>query len=597
MNPHSAPRARLAAPALCAVSAVHAAVTAAVTALEPHRVWGLCAAPAYAALALVLLLAARRPGSTGVVRSPPTASPRQPASATPAPTAAASASGDPGASGAAAPARDASPAGDVASAGGAAPVRGVASAGGAAPVRGVAWARDVARVRDVAPAGDAALAAPIDPPRSSVRTRLTVRSGLTVRPRLSMWRSQSVHRRLSVRRRLPGRRWPSVRRRLPVRRWPSERRSRPERRWLPFPAFAVAAVVPLLLLVGAGSAQEEVGVVHRSAARLVAHGTPYLAPEALAGADYTAYNPYFPGMALLGLPHRFLGLDARFVFGAVFLLAFALSLRTAGLRGARGRTMALAASPLVALPLATGGDDLPVVGLVCLGLALAGEDEPRAARAGLVLAAACTLKATAWPALAVAVALLHVRGGRPAVLRCAGAAAPLLVAGLALPALADPTGLAVNAVGYPLGLADAASPAATPLPGRLLGRLGPGGHALAVALLVLAAALVLRSLYSHPPRDARAAALRLALGLLTAMALMPASRFGYAVYPLVLALWAHWRKSDAPPHAVTPTVIHASSPPAGGGVRAHPRGDQRLPAPPGRHRKVRARDRSPLPAR
>ncbi|WP_369201470.1 hypothetical protein [Streptomyces sp. PU-14G] len=477
MNPYTARRARLAAPVLCAVSAVHAAVTAAVTALEPHRVWGLCAAPAYAALALGLLLAARRP-RPGPRRSP-------------APTG-----------------------------------RGTAGAHGAATAREGASA---------VPRG---------------RLRLPVCRG---------------------------------RLRLPV------------RRSLPFLAFAATAVVPLSVLVGAGSAQEEVDVVHRSAARLAAHGTPYLSPDELAGADYMAYNPYLPGMALLGLPHRFLGLDARFCFGAVFLLAFALSLRAAGVRGTRRRTAALAASPLVALPLATGGDDLPVVGLACLGLALAGEGEPRAGRAGLALAAACTLKATAWPALGVAVALLGARGGRQAVLRCAGAAAPLLLAGLVLPALADPSGLAVNAFGYPLGLAGADSPAATPLPGWLLGRLGPAGHALAMALLALAAALVLWSLCARPPRDARAAALRLALGLLTAMALMPASRFGYAVYPLVLALWAHWRKPDAPQHAAT--VHRRCSPSSGAGEWAHPRGDQRLPAPPGRHREVRARDRTPLPTR
>ncbi|MBO8196172.1 hypothetical protein ITI46_31695, partial [Streptomyces oryzae] len=332
----------------------------------------------------------------------------------------------------------------------------------------------------------------------------------------------------------------------------------------------LATVVPLLVLAFTDSAQEEVHVVHRAGARLLARGTPYLGPDQLAGADYPAYNPYLPGMALFGVPQRLVGLDARFGFAAVFLVTVALSLRIAEGRYADGgaqeagcgvrsawsrsawagphgrRTLLLTASPLVALPMAVGGEDLPVLGLVCLGLALAGRPGSGAAgRSGLVLGVACTLKATAWPALPVVAALLAVRAGRPAVLRLLGGAAPALVAGLVLPALVDGAGLMANAVRFPLGLAEASSPAAAPLPGRLLATLGPAGFLCAVAGLALAALLTGGSLLVRPPRDASGAALRLALGLLLAMALLPASRFGYAVYPAVLALWAHWRTLDA----------------------------------------------------
>ncbi|NNG84742.1 DUF2029 domain-containing protein [Streptomyces cacaoi] len=362
-------------------------------------------------------------------------------------------------------------------------------------------------------------------------------------------------------------------------------------------AFLTAAVLPLLVLVARDSAQEEVAVVHRAAARLLVHGTPYAAPAALDGADHTAYNPYLPGMALFGLPHRLAGVDARFVFGAVFAVTFATALRTsvrriprvpraprvphtprtpcapAGPRQGRPtaagwtvRTLALCASPLVALPLAVGGDDLPVIGLCCLGLALAGRGD--AGRAGLVLGLAGTLKATAWPALPVAAALLAVYGGRRAVARFGTGAAMPLVCGVGLPALADPGGLLANTVRYPLGLADAASPAAAPLPGRLLAGLGTGGHTAAVVLLALAAVAVAVSLVLRPPRDAPAAALRLALGLCAAMALMPASRFGYLVHPLVLALWAHWRKPDAPTTAPPALPAAAAGAGTGGGAGA-----------------------------
>ena len=81
----------------------------------------------------------------------------------------------------------------------------------------------------------------------------------------------------------------------------------------------------------------------------------------------------------------------------------------------------LAASPLVALPLAVGGVDLPLIGLCCFGLALAAKGRP--VGAGLALAFACTLKWTVWPALPVALVLLRALYG----CRVAGRAA--LVAG------------------------------------------------------------------------------------------------------------------------------------------------------------------------
>ncbi|WP_344530336.1 glycosyltransferase 87 family protein [Streptomyces albiaxialis] len=338
--------------------------------------------------------------------------------------------------------------------------------------------------------------------------------------------------------------------------------------------FGGAALLPLAVLAATGSAQEEVGVVQRAGARLLAHGTPYLGPDELAGEEYGAYNPYLPGMALFGVPHRLLGVDARWAFALVALAALAVALR-AGAGARSGAFALLAGSPLLAQPLVTGGDDLPVVGLVCLGLALAGRD--RAARAGLVLALAGTLKATAWPALVVGLVLVAARGGPRAALRYGTRVVPVLAAGVLLPALADPGGFVANTVRYPLGLADAASPAAAPLPGTFLAGLGPYGHATAVALLAAAALAVGGSLVVRPPRDARAAQLRLALGLLAAMTLMPASRFGYLAYPAVLALCARcdlWRNDHAP----------------------HTDRHERLPAAPGRHRDIRARDGAPVPA-
>jgi hypothetical protein len=153
--------------------------------------------------------------------------------------------------------------------------------------------------------------------------------------------------------------------------------------------------------------------------------------------------------------------------------------------------------PLIAFPLAVSGNDLPVISLICLGLALAGQADPRSpadqagpvlsterrARAGrmtltdpvwagVVLGAAGTLKATAWPALIVVGVLLAVRDGRVAAARCAAAAAAVLAVVVGPFLLVQPADLAVNTIAFPLGVTAAHSPAASPLPGRLIAATG-----------------------------------------------------------------------------------------------------------------------------
>lgn len=115
----------------------------------------------------------------------------------------------------------------------------------------------------------------------------------------------------------------------------------------------------------------------------------------------------------------------------------------------------------------------------------------------------------------------------------------VLVAALAVVpvALADPHAFVEHVVLFPLGEGGARSPAASPLPGYLLATYVPGGHVLAMAALAAAAVGVAVSLAVRPPRTVVAAADRLALGLGLGMCLIPATRFGYLVYPLVLAAW------------------------------------------------------------
>ncbi|WP_405006924.1 hypothetical protein OHV13_25130 [Kitasatospora purpeofusca] len=340
-------------------------------------------------------------------------------------------------------------------------------------------------------------------------------------------------------------------------------------------ALLGAVLVPLLVLVVGGQGQSEVAVIERSGELLLRHGTPYLA-EPRTVAEYT---PYLPGMALFGLPRALFGTDgwparvagdARLWCAAAFLgclAAAALPTRrrpgrpgpTAALRATVTATVtaartgalpaaltgvlpaalpavlpvaALVASPVVALPLCVSGVDLPLAGLCVLALTLAGRARPVAA--GWALALACALKWTAWPAVAVVVALLAATAGRRAALRAAVTAAAGTAA-LVLPsALRSPGPLLQQVFAFPTGRGDLPTPAGSPLPGRLLADLGPVGWYAAVALLLLAGAAVARSLVSRPPLDTRAAADRLALGLALAFLLAPAGRFGYLALPALL---------------------------------------------------------------
>ncbi|SDO10203.1 Protein of unknown function [Streptomyces sp. cf386] len=326
-------------------------------------------------------------------------------------------------------------------------------------------------------------------------------------------------------------------------------------------ALLGSVVVPLALMVAVGAGQSEVHVVEHSGGLLLDSGSPYLPHPS----DVDDYNPYLPGMALFGIPHALFGgtplADARVWFCAAFLACMAVAARgtgrnssrrggTSGARSADGvlgvgpahrassadAVLFLAAFPAVALPLAVGGVDLPVIGLMCLGLALAGRGGSGTA-AGLAMGAAAALKWTAWPLLPVGLVLLAMTAGRRAAVR-AGIVAVLVAALAVVPvALTDPHAFVEHVVLFPLGEGGVRSPAASPLPGYLLATYVPGGSVLAMAALAAAAAGVAVSLAVRPPRTVVAAADRLAIGLGLAMCLIPATRFGYLVYPLVLAVW------------------------------------------------------------
>src|SRR5215831_20658197 len=309
--------------------------------------------------------------------------------------------------------------------------------------------------------------------------------------------------------------------------------------------LAGALLVPLAWMAVAGLAQPEVHVIIRSAQMLVHTGTPYFSPAALAAAhSWLAYDPYLPALIAFGVPRALAGgllSDPRIWFGIAFVITFGAALRVAGVRHTAWWTLLVAASPVVALPLAVGGDDLPVLGLVCLGLALADRAVPGQWRwpvaAGLALGLAAAMKATAWPALVVALIPLVRRGGWRAAGGFTMAVAGLIVVTDGPVVAAHPAATVANTILYPLGLAKAASPAASQLPGHLLASVGTWGHWAALALMAAAGVAVTASLIIRPPAGAQAAGWRLVLGLTLLFGLAPASRVGYFVYPAGLAAW------------------------------------------------------------
>lgn len=330
----------------------------------------------------------------------------------------------------------------------------------------------------------------------------------------------------------------------------------PAGRWTVLGWTAIVTVLAPLLQQAAqraagrtDRAQEEVVVVEQGAARLLEYGTPYLGRDELAalppGDQLLGYLPYQPGMALFGTPRAVAGVawwtDVRLWFALVTAVALILAIRSA--RPGEGQSVGLllravqAATvfPVCALTLATGGDDLPVLALCLLGLALSATG--RYGAAGVATGLAAAVKLFAWPVLVVL--LMHAATrGRGAAGRFAVGAIGLPLAVLVPVAVIDPAALIENVVRFPMGDGLVSSPARSPLLGHLIAARLPAGPAIATAMLLVAALAVAVHLVRRPPRTAASAAAVSGYGLLAAILLMPATRFGYLLYPVALLAWS-----------------------------------------------------------
>jgi hypothetical protein len=302
----------------------------------------------------------------------------------------------------------------------------------------------------------------------------------------------------------------------------------------------------------------EVQVISRSAGLLLQHGTPYLPPGQLD--TWLSYNPYLPVMAVFGMP-KALGATGLFADPRLWLTAVSIALIwVAFLVAAPHRhcdscrynvllsTVFFAASPVIAFPLAVGITDPPVIALLLLTLALIARPSGLV-RAAVALGVACSMKATAWPAIPVFAAMLAARDAARSAWRFVGitfGVAAVLAAAMAPAALAHPWAFLQNTVLFPLGLTKHKTPAASPLPGHLLAMTGMAGHWAAVGLLVAAGLGFATSLIVRPPAGPRAAAWRLALGLTVMFTLAPATRWGYFVYPIGLVGWMFLSRPPSP---------------------------------------------------
>lgn len=293
----------------------------------------------------------------------------------------------------------------------------------------------------------------------------------------------------------------------------------------------------------AGRAQEEVIVIEGSGVRLWETGNQYLEADRIAAMPepLLLYNPYQPGMALFGLPRAWFGehwfTDARIYFALVTVAAVWAAIRLLSTRQVTTSAVirgiqAVFVVPVCALTLATGGHDLPVVALCVLALAAIATDRPGVA--GLAVGTAAALKLFAWPVLVVVLILAWRRGMGP---RLTPTAVGLPILSLLPVMLIGFNAFYDNVIAYPLGDGVISSTAASPLPGYLLADNVPGGHLVALALLVVAGGGFAVYLWRRPITYAHQAAAICAVGLSIAMCLMPSSRFGYLLYPAVFGIW------------------------------------------------------------
>ncbi len=310
--------------------------------------------------------------------------------------------------------------------------------------------------------------------------------------------------------------------------------------------------IPLGLETHWRQAQPEVGVIERSGALLSKGLDPYRAyqkngqivNEIKGLPAFESFFPYFPLMSVFGLPFadtkQSKGLtDARIIMTLMTLIASGWAL--VRLRLSRSQKLRVAqvliALPTGALFLSTGGDDMPILALLLLGVAALQRRQSNLAGISLGLAAA--MKLTAWPMAAGALLVARNPEGRSTWRRLLSWVGAIVLVTTVPFVFKAPAAFMSNVFAFPLGLAGVTSPAASALPGHILTTWVPVlGHILAPVTFLIGGYFVTKYMRAHWPL-----ALSQLLGILCVvftvmMCVASATRAGYVIYPLNFALWA-----------------------------------------------------------
>jgi len=310
---------------------------------------------------------------------------------------------------------------------------------------------------------------------------------------------------------------------------------------------------------GHGYAQPEVSVIERSANNVVKGTDPYTVDvkngkvtNSIRGLPtYESFFPYFPLMSIFGLPnattHKFYGLtDARIVMSLLTIAVGLIALRL--FRAKREQKLRLAqvliALPTGALFLATGGDDMPILALMLLGVVALQRKQIYVSAVSIGIASA--MKLTAWPMALGGLLTLRNEEFKGKWKQFVGVVGLILVAAILPFAIKAPHAFFANVFAFPLGLSGVTSPAASALPGHILTSLWhPFRHILPAGTLIVGGYFTAKYLKTHWPLSLSKLLSLLSACFAVLMCVSSTTRFGYVIYPMNFALWSWATREEA----------------------------------------------------